>query len=106
MGYQQVTDSFGFVSNEIIQDHDIARLKGGQQNLPDIDFKDRGSDRPSDHHGSLHAVQTQTSQECLILTVVTPLFRKGALPTRGAGIVRSHIQVSAALVNDHHAPRW
>ena len=90
-GFDGFGDTIDLVSRDIVHDDDIARLKGGREELFDVGEEGFSVHRPLDDEGSNHFVVTQTCDE------------GNSLPMPTRSVVDQSIAAWAASPGSHHA---
>lgn len=96
-----LTDGRGLVTAEIIQNDDVARAQGGDENLLDIGAECFAVDRPVNDPGSDDAVLAQGGHEGHGIPVPEGRATDQACATFGPAPERGHVGLRPGLINEH-----
>ena len=96
--------SLSLVGAEIVEDHDVARLKGGREELFDIGVEALAIDRPVEQAGRFDAVIAQRSEESRGLPAAMRNFVDEALSLWRPAAQAGHVGLRPGLVDEHQAP--
>jgi hypothetical protein len=104
-GPYRAPNGSAFVAAEIIDDDDVAWLKGRNQELLDIGQEALTIDRPVDHTGRIDAIRSQGGKEGECSPASVRHLRHQPLAARRTSMSACHVGLGPGLVNEDQARR-
>ena len=104
-GADGTADGLALVASQIIDDDDVARPEGGDENLLDIGEEASAVDRPVDDAWGLEAVTAQGGEEGECPPVAVRDLGDEALAAGAAAVGSGHVGLGPSLVDEDQARR-
>jgi len=95
---------FSFVGAEVVEDHDVARLEGGREELFDIGAKALAVDGAIEKAGGVNPIPAKSGEECRRLPAALWDLVDEALSLRGPAAKPCHVGLRPSLIDEHQTP--
>jgi len=96
--------AFPFVGAEVVEDHDVARLEGRNEDLLDIGVKALAIDRSVEQAGRVDAVLAKSGEKGRGLPAALRNRVDEALSLRGPAAKPCHVGLRPVLIDEHQTP--